>query len=138
MAERKEMQEKILTYRILENRLDSFLKQREMVVSKLIEIQNTLSSMDEIEKSKEEILFPIGAEAYAFGKVVDKKRVMVDIGANVILEKTVEEGKQILEKRKAEIENDLNEMQREIAEMSAALEQLGLEIQETPEDSEAG
>jgi prefoldin alpha subunit len=138
MAERKEMQEKILTYRILENRLDSFLKQREMVVSKLIEIQNTLSSMDEIEKSKEDILFPIGAEAYAFGKVVDKKRVMVDIGANVILEKTVEEGKQILEKRKAEVENGLNEMQREIAEMSAALEHLGLEIQETPEDSEAG
>ena len=138
MAERKEMQEKVLTYRILENRLDSFLKQREMVVSKLIEIQNTLSSMDEIEKSKEDILFPIGAEAYAFGKVVDKKRVMVDIGANVILEKTVEEGKQILEKRKAEVENGLNEMQREIAEMSAALEHLGLEIQETPEDSEAG
>lgn len=138
MTERKEMQEKMLTYRILENRLDSFLKQREMVVSKLIEIQNTLSSMDEIEKSNEGVLFPIGAEAYTFGKVVDKKRVMVDIGANVILEKTVEEGKQILEKRKAEIENGLNEMQREIAEMSAAMEQLGLEIQETPEDSEAG
>jgi len=138
MAERKEMQEKMLTYRILENRLDAFLKQREMVVSKLIEIQNTLSSMDEIEKSKEDILFPIGAEAYTFGKVVDKKRVMVDIGANVILEKTIEEGKQILEKRKTEIENGLKEMQREIAEMSAALEQLGLEIQETPEDSEAG
>ena len=137
MAERKEMQEKILTYRILENRLDSFLKQREMVVSKLIEIQNTLSSMDEIEKSKEDILFPIGAEAYAFGKVVDKKRVMVDIGANVILEKTVEEGKQILEKRKVEIETGLGEIQREAAEMSAALEQLGPEIQNMNEEAEA-
>jgi len=138
MAERKELQEKILTYRILENRLEDLLKQREMVISKLIEIQNTLGSMDEIEKSKEEILFPIGAEAYTFGKVIDKNRIMVDVGANVILEKTLKEGKQILEKRKIEIENGLGEMQKEVAEMSAALEQLGPEIQNMNEEAEAG
>jgi prefoldin alpha subunit len=137
MVERKELQEKILTYRILESRLDTLLKQRDVVASKLVEIQNTLDSMDEIEKTKEEILFPIGAEAYTFGKVVSKNRVMVDIGANVILEKNVEDGKEILNKRKTEMENALGSMQRDIAEVSSALEQLGSEIQEIGESSEA-
>lgn len=136
MAERKELQEKILTYRIIESRLDALLKQREMVASKIIEIQSTLSSMDEIEKTDGEVLFPIGAEAYTSGKVTSKNRVMVDIGANVILEKTVEEGKHILSKRKTEMENTLNEMQRDIGELSSALEQLGPEIQEMSESSE--
>ncbi len=138
MAERKELQEKILTYRILESRLDALLKQREMMASKMIEIQNTLGSMDEIEKCKEEVIFPIGAEAYVFGKVADKKKLMVDIGAGVILEKTVEETKEILNKRKNDIENALNSMQKDIGEMSAALDQLGPELQSMSEETEAG
>jgi prefoldin alpha subunit len=130
MVEKKELQEKILTYRILEARLDGLLKQRDMVVSKLIEIQTTLASIDEIEKSKEEILFPIGSEAYTFGKVIDKKKMIVEIGANVALEKTVEEGRQTLNKRKEEMENALNALQKDIAQISAGLEQLGPEIEE--------
>lgn len=138
MAERKELQEKILTYRIFESRLDALLKQREMMASKTIEIQNTLSSMDEIEKCKEEVIFPIGAEAYVFGKVADKKKLMVDIGADIILEKTVEEAKEILNKRKNDIENALNSMQKDIGEMSAALDQLGPELQSMSEETEVG
>lgn len=136
MSEQKELQEKILTYRILEARLDSLLKQRDMIASKLIEIQTTLASLSEIEKSKEEILFPIGAEAYTFGKVIDKKKMIVEIGANVALEKGVEEGKEILNKRKAEMENALNAIQKDVAQISAGLEQLGPEIQEMAESLE--
>jgi len=141
MAGEKELQEKMLTYRILEARLESLLKQRDMVASKLLEIQTTLASMNEIEKSNEEILFPIGAEAYTFGKVIDKKKFIVDIGANVALEKTAEEGKQILNKRKEEMENVLNSMQTDIAQISSTLEVLGPEIQmmaEQIERKEAG
>jgi len=130
MVERKELQEKILTYRILEARLDSLLKQRDILASKLVEIQTTLQSIDEIEKSKEEILVPIGSEAYTFGRITDKKKLIVEIGANVALEKTVEEGKEILNKRKAEMGNALNSIQKSILEISSNLEQLGPEIQE--------
>jgi prefoldin alpha subunit len=140
MVEQKELQEKILTYRLLEARLDGLLKQRDMLASKLIEIQTTLASIDEIEKSKEEILFPIGAEAYAFGKVVDKNKLIVEIGANVALEKNVEEGKQILSKRMTEMESALSAMQKDMMEISAAMDQLGPEIQELAEQlqSQAG
>jgi len=140
MAEKKELQEKILTYRILESRLDGLLKQREMVVSKLIEIQNTLGSMEEMEKTKSEKImynFPLGAGAYTIGPVIDKKKLIVEVGANIGIEKSLEEGKQILGKRKAEIENGLNNLHKEIAEISAALDQLGPEIQGMSEETEA-
>lgn len=130
MQERKELQEKILTHRILEARLDSLLKQRDILASKLIEIQTTLKSVDEIQKSKGMVLFPIGSEAYTFGKVMDKKKLIVEIGANVALEKTVEAGKEILNRRKAEMENVLNTVQKNIFEISSSLGSLGPEIQE--------
>lgn len=129
MSER-ELQEKIVTYRILESRLDALIRQRDLLAKKIIEIQSTLASIDEIEKSKEGILFPIGGEAYTTGKVIDKEKLIVEIGANVALEKTVVEGKETLNKRRSELESALGEIQKEILRISAAIDQLGPEIQE--------
>jgi prefoldin alpha subunit len=138
--EKKELQEKIVAYRLLESRLDGLIKQRDLLISKLAEMQTTLNSIDEIEKSEEEVLFPLGSEAYSFGKVVDKKKMIVEIGANVALEKTPEEGKEILKKRMEEIEKALNSIQQGIIEAFSALNQLGPEIQRgiEKEQSQAG
>lgn len=141
MVDQRQLQEKMLAYRILESKLDGLLKQRDMVASKLVEIQTTEASIDEIEKSNEEILFPIGAEAYISGKVIDKKKIIVEIGAGIVLEKTVEEGKQTLDKRKTEIEAALNDIQTDIARISSSLEQLEPELQEMADglkETEAG
>jgi prefoldin alpha subunit len=124
----KELQEKVIAYRILEVRLNSLLRQRDLVASKILELQGTLASIDEIEKS-EEVLFPLGSDAYTFGKITEKNKIIVEIGANVALEKSIEESKELLKKRKAELENVLNETQKAISETSSALSSLSEEIQ---------
>ena len=129
MVENRELQEKILTYRVLEGRLGSLLKQRDLIASKLVEIQNTIQSISEIE-SGEEILFPLGSGIHAFGKIEEKGKVMIEIGGGIVLEKTVEEGMKMLKERRGEIENSLKATQGNIGEMSSKLEQLGTDIQE--------
>jgi len=128
----RELEERIVAYRILESRLDGLLKQRDMVVSKMIELDTTLKSMDDIEKS-EEVLFPLGSETYTFGKVIDKKRMIVEIGSGIVLEKTVEEAKEIMKKRRTELENILNNVQNEVMQVSSSLDVLGPEIRELSE-----
>ncbi|MGC8812739.1 MAG: prefoldin subunit alpha, partial [Candidatus Aenigmatarchaeota archaeon] len=100
--EEKEFQEKILVYRLLEARLNSLMKEREMLLTKLVEIQTTIQSIEEIKKN-DEILFGIGSEAYAFGRIKEKGKFIVEVGGEVALEKTTEEAKKTLEKRKLEI-----------------------------------
>ena len=133
MNEQREFQEKVLAYRILESRLNSLAQQRELITNKLIEIQTTLNSIDEIEKSKEEVLFPLGSEAYAFGKVADKTKMIVEVGAGVALEKTVGEAKEILKSRMTDIENALTTVQRNMQEASESLEVLEPELQQMME-----
>ena len=128
----RELEERIVAYRILESRLDGLLKQRDMVVSKMIELDTTLKSMDDIEKS-EEVLFPLGSETYTFGKVIDKKRMIVEIGSGIVLEKTVEEAKETMKKRRSELENILNNVQNEVMQVSSSLDVLGPEIRELSE-----
>lgn len=130
MKERKELQEKILAYRVLEARLDSLLKQRDLIASKIVEIQTTIQSIEEMGKAKGKTLFPIGSEAYTFGRIANREKLIVEIGANVALEKTTEEGKETLNKRREEMENALSTIQRNILEISSSLEALGPEIRE--------
>lgn len=132
----KELQEKVVAYRLLESRLEGLLKQRQAVASKLIEIDTTLSSIDEIEKS-EDVLFPIGAEAYAFGKVTDKKKMIVEVGANVAIEKTIEGAKEVMNERKKDITAALNDIQEDVDKTSSMLEQLATEIQIYSGETEA-
>jgi len=135
--DQKELQEKVLAYRLLESRIDSLLKQREFLANKLVELHATLESVDEIEKSKEDVLFPLGGAAYTFGKVTDKNKMLVEVGAGVALEKNFTEARDILNERKNDIENALTTIQRNIQETSESLQVLEPQIQQIIERQQA-
>ena len=130
MVEDTRLQEKILTYRIIEARIESLLKQREALGLKLMEIDTTLNGIDEIEKTEGEALFSLGSETYFFGKVLDKKRMIVEIGADIALEKTFEEGRQILKERKGEIENLIDNLESNVVQLSSGLQEMESQINE--------
>ncbi len=136
MTNEKELQEKMLIYRTLEARLEALIRQRDLVSSKIEEIMSTASSIDEISKSQENILFKLGSEAYTYGNVADKNKVLVEIGAGIVLEKSPEDGKEILNKRKQEMENVLKDIQNNISQISNAVSQLGPEINELIQNSQ--
>ena len=136
-GEQKELQEKVLAYRILESRIDGLLKQRELLANRIGELRTTLDSIDEIEKSKENILFPIGSMSYTFGKVVDKDKIIIEIGAGVALEKNLKEARDILNERNNDLENTLTTIQRGIQEASDSLQMLEPQIQQMIEKQQS-
>ena|SRR5437867_11410490 len=133
MAEKEEFREKLLTYRLLETRLESLATQKNLIMNKVSEIAATISSIDELVKN-DNFLFPVGSEAFIPGKILEKNKVIVEIGANVALEKNIEQAKQTLEKRKKELEKTNSEMDAEIVQISNALTQLAPIIQELAKD----
>src|SRR5437867_1519386 len=128
MAEKEEFREKLLTYRLLETRLESLASQKNLIMNKVSEIAATISSLDELEKN-DNFLFPVGSEAFIPGKLLEKNKVIVEIGGNVALEKDMVQAKQVLEKRKKELEKTNGEMEAEIVQISNALIQLAPQIQ---------
>lgn len=141
MVSEKELQEKVMVYRIIQSRLDALIRQRDIFFNKIVELQNTLVSIDEIAKSKDEILFPIGSEAYSFGKAVDKEKIIVEIGAGIALEKNFEEAKETVRARRGDIETAVKELNQEIENYSNSLFVLEPEIQklmQSKETTEAG
>ncbi len=125
-----ELQEKMVIYRTLESRMEILTKQRDLVANKITELLSTISSIDEIENGKDEILFKIGEEVYASGEIKSKDKVFVSVGANIVIEKSIIDGKKILNDRKEEMGNILKEIENNMNEISKTLKHLEPEINE--------
>jgi len=108
--------------RMLEARIENMMKQREMLANRIAEIDATAAGIEEASKAKGDVLFHIGGEAFMHAKPSNDGKVIVMIGAEVALEKSAEEAVKILGERKAEANNILGQIQKEIESSTRELE----------------
>ena len=125
---RRELEHKVALFKLLQDRSEVLRRHQELLLQKISEVQQTILSLEELEKA-EKLVFSLSPEAKVFGKIVDRDKILVDVGAGIVLEKTREEAKQILEKRRAELEKALSDASREMQSVAATLQSLVPEIQ---------
>ncbi|MBI2545411.1 MAG: prefoldin subunit alpha [Candidatus Aenigmarchaeota archaeon] len=130
MENEEEAQEKMLMYRMLESRLESAARERELVSEKFMEVVSTISALENIEKNSDNILFKMGSEVYANGKLDGNNKLLIEIGAGIVVEKSLEEGKQILTKRREELERLSKETQNNIEQITEMLNKMAPELNE--------
>ncbi|MHA1835079.1 MAG: prefoldin subunit alpha [Candidatus Baldrarchaeia archaeon] len=129
MVEQKEIQQKLIRYQILESRVNALIKRRDLLITRALEIETTLNSVDDIEKSGgKDILLPIGSSVHVKGELKKVDKMIVELGANTAIESTVEETKRILEKRKKILEDGLASLEREIVSLNNEIMKLQPEI----------
>ncbi len=129
MVEQKDIQKKLITYQILENKANALMKRRELLITRMLEIESTLNSIDELEKSGgEDILLPIGSSVHIKGGLKKVDKMIVGLGANTAIESTVEKTKKILEKRKKILEDGLTSLEKELVNLNNEIMRLQPEI----------
>ena len=123
MAKEKKLEEKVWEYKLLESRLNQLLQQKGLMLTKLKEIEITSETLEEIEKvGEKDILISIGSLTYAPAKLVKSGKVIVEVGAGAVLEKTFAEAKKLLEKRKRILENAVEKLSQEISNVAQAMQ----------------
>ena len=129
MVEQEEIQKKLIIYQMLESKANALLKRRELLISRMLEIESTLNSVDEIKKSGEEnILLPIGSSVHVKGELKKVDKMIVELGANTAIESTVEGTKRILETRKEVLQDGLATLEKEIVNLNNEIMKLQPEI----------
>lgn len=125
----RELQEKMMQVRMLEMSLEGMMKNRDLVATKMGEIEATLASINELTKSDGELKFHLGDGVFFPAKSSQEKKVIVSIGAEIALEKTPEEARKILESRRNEASKAMMDAQREIEGLTKRIEALIPEIE---------
>jgi prefoldin alpha subunit len=139
MAEdqQREMQEKVLVYQILQNQMEELSKQAALLEAKVNELGVTEAALDEIKGVKEgsETLVPLGAGVYGHGRLVEKDKVMVDVGAGIVAKKTINETLSVVRGRMEETEAVGKKLQGEIDKITEYMNQTLADIQKLGEEA---
>jgi len=85
------------------------------------EHENALSLIEELSKLNDvaNVLIPIGGGNFIAGQIPKLNKINVSVGAGVVIEKTLEEGKEIITQRKNSIEKLRTNYQQRIREYLA-------------------
>lgn len=95
---------------------------QELTTSKL-----TIEGLKTLKKG-DEILVPVGASSFIRARIDDTEKVIAGIGANVSVDRTIEEAAKNLEERISSAEERIRENQENYMKVAARIEELTAEV----------
>jgi prefoldin alpha subunit len=118
----KEKKRVIAEYANLQIRLEAFAKERDEIFEKIEEIENTISSLEEVKENLDS-LFPIGSGVYCEVKVNEEK-FLVNIGAGILLKLDKRETVEILRKRIEILKKAVEEINEQMSNIISQQERI--------------
>ncbi len=126
------VREKLLILQQLQG--ESELLQRRIVELELVdtELEKTIESLEYFNNldGSVEALMNIGGGVFAYVDVKDSKKMLVDVGAGVIVEKEVGEVIKSLKKRKEKLEENIKKLNESLERIALEAEKIQAEIAE--------
>jgi prefoldin alpha subunit len=118
--EEDELRKLSVEMRFLEQTAESLQQRISMVNAAMNDLTYANMALESMEKEKEnaELLVPIGGSSYIKVKLVSSDKVIVGMGANVSIEKTLPEAKAIVEERLEELEKTMRSAQQQFGQVA--------------------
>ena len=99
----------------MEAQFNEVSAQENAIVRAIIESKNVLEAIKNIKIQKSgqgsDVLFPLGAGVFARSETPRKDKIVVSVGANVVVEKTLDQGLEFIEERVKELEKAVSSIQ---------------------------
>lgn len=106
-SEEERMNRLVLETRMLESTFNELTNRQGLLERMLIESRASLDTIKTIGTATEEALIPVGAGVLLRSPPPKADKVLVGIGANVVVEKSKEDAEKILETRSKELEENI-------------------------------
>jgi prefoldin alpha subunit len=118
----EQMKEQIITLREQLEILELAIKEHSQAIE-------TLKDFKAIENDNE-ILIPIGADTLIFGKVLDKSKVIINVGAGIAMEENIKNALEKLTERMEKIETNKDKILTSITNLQDQAVRLNASIEE--------
>jgi len=126
MDAQQELQKIMYQIDIYKNQIETINEQINMIDATIKSMESTIEALTSLNKTDvdREILLPLGSNAFAHSKLSDNQNVIVGVGANIFLEKSIPEAVKFFDTHIEELHAALAKMQKKSAEIENQLIQL--------------
>ena len=129
--EEKDMQRKYLQMQLMKQQLNGLLEEKSILDEKRSEIMISIEATKKLGSigKGQEIWAPLGSAAFARSDIKDTEKVMIGIGAGVVVERNKDDAVGILEQRLGELDELDHTMTAEINKFSDQITNIEIELQ---------
>ncbi|MEM4312377.1 MAG: prefoldin subunit alpha [Nitrososphaerales archaeon] len=106
MSKEEQLQALIMEVKLLESHINEISEREALVTRILLESRAALEVINNLGEKEVEALVPIGAGAFIYTNLSKVEKVVIGVGADVIIEKSKEDAIAYLEKRLKELEEN--------------------------------
>ena len=126
----KELQQKYMEYKVLEQQIKQIQEQIQLVDNQVMEIKVVQKNLKDVSGIKEgtEILVPVANGIFARGTIGKSEKLLVNVGSNIIVNKTVKQTEELLDKQITEISNLREELVGNYTSVDKSISQMESEL----------
>ena len=130
MPEEQDLNQKYLELQLLNQQLQQLQEQQTLLEQQRTELLTISKSLDDLDTVKKDsrMYAPLGGGLYVEGIITETKKVLTNVGANVLLPKPSIETKQLVEEQVEQLIVLMQSMEQKMKEMMRKAEQLQGEI----------
>jgi len=140
MTEKKEaeLRELATSFELHRTQLEQLIRQEEILRLSLEENLRAKETMVRLRDCKDdsELLIPIGANNFIFGKLGDKTKIIMGIGSEVTVEVTIEEALERIELKVKELSDARDKIGERRVELNNKVVELSAKLQKAYEESQ--
>ncbi len=105
----EQLQQKYLKFQFLQQQVEQLSQQLEILNQQNAELEISINALRKLGRTKinNEILAPIADGIFLKGELKDNQKLIVNVGSDVAVEKTIPQVVKLLEKQKEELERKL-------------------------------
>ena len=132
MEDSQNLQQQLTQYRYIEEQRNLYQSQLELVNGSIVNLQNTKLTLEKIKegvKDDDDILLPIGGLIKIRAKITDTQRILVSVGQDVVIEKSLDDSISFLENIIDKQKESLKFVVEKLQNIELALQSMGESIQ---------
>ena len=132
MENEEQMKEKYMQFQAIQQQLEKINEHLEMLTQQSGEVEISINAIKEIGKTEinNDILAPIANGIFIKAKLLDNKKLVVNVGSDTTVEKTVDEVVKLLEEQQKQVNKGMVEADSAMQELSSQAMKMYQEIEE--------
>lgn len=121
MTGQKELNEKYIELQIIEQQLKQVNQQLLNLDSQFLELQRIKDNLGDITKTKKntELLVALGGGVFSKAELKDNKTVLVNVGANTVVEKDIPSSKELINNQINQVKDVVKQLEQEFQILAA-------------------
>lgn len=128
----KNLQEKYLEYQVLQQTLNQLYQKKSIIQNQINEFSNLKDNLDSLKKSNKNspMYAAFGSGVFAKAELKETDTVLVNIGSNIAIERSVEDSKKLVDAQVQELSSLLKQIDKNIEENIERTGVLGKKLSE--------